>query len=81
LGASCEIIAPETLPNPAGISNTQVLLETIRRRPLSVSDIIAMFGMREDRVLPWLDELEKNGTLHPSTFHGMKFYSHQPGNH
>jgi len=82
LGPTCEIIAPGPVSGPAAMQpDTVALLETIQRRPMSVNEITAMFGTSEDRVLKWLEELEKTGILHPFQFHGTKFYTHHTEQH
>ncbi|HEX9614019.1 MAG TPA: radical SAM protein [Bacteroidota bacterium] len=81
-GPTCEIIAPGKQSRSAGAGpDTEVLLETIQRRPLSVKEIAVMFEKSEDQALRWLDGLEKNGVVHPSVFGGTKFYKHATRQH
>ncbi|MEN6615698.1 MAG: radical SAM protein [Syntrophorhabdus sp.] len=75
-GPSCEVIASfEKLDNiPGTTASTATILETIKRRPLTLEDIAATTGMRLDEVKTELGILEKRGSIKTYVLEDTLFY-------
>ncbi|GJQ21075.1 MAG: radical SAM protein [Bacteroidia bacterium] len=78
LGEQCEIIAPrEQLSGGRDGLDVDVLLATLRRRPLNVSEIAVLFGKSELSVSQWLEQLVRAGTIRSFLYQDKKYYKPQ----
>jgi wyosine [tRNA(Phe)-imidazoG37] synthetase (radical SAM superfamily) len=76
LGPKCEAVRAfdRTKRKEGGDDWAEHLLDTLKRRSLSLSDVIRITGVSEKRVLTRLAELVKDGKIKKEIFHGTIFY-------
>ena len=76
IGGNCEII-PEfkrQKQEASSIENKKRILELIKRRPVTLSDISASLGINRNEVIKYLDFFTKNGIIKNLNFKGKIYY-------
>ncbi|MEP0823284.1 MAG: radical SAM protein [Ignavibacterium sp.] len=77
-GEQCEIIAPrDQLPGGGDGLDADVLLATLRRRPLNISEIAVLCGKSETAVSKWLEQLVRAGSIRSFVYQDVKYYKLQ----
>ncbi len=76
IGEDCKII-PEFRRKKQAVSlkgNEKRILELIKRRPVTLSDISASLGINRNEVVKYLDILKKNDIIKISHFEGKQYF-------
>lgn len=76
IGGNCEII-PEFVRKRQEVSSEEKekrILELIRRRPVTLSEISASLGINRNEVIKYLDFFTKNGIIKNLNFKGKTYY-------
>ncbi|MBI4417640.1 MAG: radical SAM protein [Ignavibacteriales bacterium] len=77
-GEHCEIVVPREPASGGGNGpDAKALVATLRRRPLSVSEIAGLLGKSELSITQWLDELVRSRTIQSFVYQDKRFYKPQ----